>query len=478
MSTKYDVVIGLEIHAQMNTKTKMFCNCDNDSFEKTPNTNVCEVCMGFPGALPSINEEAVTKGINAGIALGCNIPAMSKFDRKHYFYPDSPKGFQITQYDQPVAIEGGIMITLADGSTKKIGIERLHLEDDAGKLIHSGFGTLVDFNRAGTPLMEIVSKPDIRSKEEASQYARMVQQIVRYVGSSDADMEKGMMRFDLNISIMPAGSTTFGTRVEVKNLNSFRSLEKAISFEIERQAAILEQGGQVDKETRGWDAEKEISESQRSKEAAADYRYFPEPDLPPVYVSAELVSKIKQTLPELPHQKKDRYIRVYGIDQEYARIISEDKSLATYFEAMVDCTNAYITVSNLFVTDLIGILNQQGKTINESAVSPKQLASLATLINDGILSSKMGKEVLATMVETGQDPQAIVEEKGLRQVTDSSALEQASREAIAELPKAAQDVRDGNVKAIGALVGLVMKKTKGQANPSQVNHILLNLLRN
>lgn len=477
MSTKYDVVIGLEIHAQMNTKTKMFCNCDNDSFEKTPNTNVCEVCMGFPGALPAINEDAVTKGINAGLALGCNIPAMSKFDRKHYFYPDSPKGFQITQYDQPVAIEGGITITLADGSTKKIGIERLHLEDDAGKLIHSGFGTLVDFNRAGTPLMEIVSKPDIRSKEEASQYARMVQQIVRYVGSSDADMEKGMMRFDLNISIMPAGSTTFGTRVEVKNLNSFRSLEKAISFEIERQAAILDQGGQVDKETRGWDAEKEISESQRSKEAAADYRYFPEPDLPPVYVSAELVSKLKQTLPELPHQKKDRYIHVYEIDQEYARIISEDKSLATYFEAMVDCTNAYITVSNLFVTDLIGMLNQQGKTINESAVSPKQLASLATLINDGILSSKMGKEVLAIMVETGQDPQAIVEEKGLRQVTDSSALEQASREAIAELPKAAQDVRDGNVKAIGALVGLVMKKTKGQANPGQVNHILLDLLR-
>lgn len=477
MSTQYEVVIGLEIHAQMNTKTKMFCNCDNDSFEKTPNTNVCEVCMGFPGALPAINEEAINKGINAGLALGCDIPAMSKFDRKHYFYPDSPKGFQITQYDQPIAVEGSIVITLADGTTKKIGIERLHLEDDAGKLIHSGVGTLVDFNRAGTPLMEIVSKPDIRSKEEASQYARMVQQIVRNVGSSDADMEKGMMRFDLNISIMPVGSTTFGTRVEVKNLNSFRSLEKAITFEIERQAEILASGGTIAKETRGWDAEKEISESQRSKEAAADYRYFPEPDLPPVYVSAELVSKLKQSLPELPHQKKDRYVRVYEIDQEYARIISEDKALAAYFEAMVDYTNAYITVSNLFVTDLIGLLNQQGKTINESAVSPKQLASLATLINDGILSSKMGKEVLTIMVETGQDPQTIVEEKGLRQVTDSSALEQASREAIAELPKAAQDVRDGNTKAIGALVGLVMKKTKGQANPGQVNHIILNILK-
>ncbi len=473
----YQPVIGLEIHAQMNTATKMFCNCDNDSFEKLPNTNVCEVCMGFPGALPAINEQAINKGINAGLALGCTIPAMSKFDRKHYFYPDSPKGFQITQYDQPIAVEGGITITLADGTTKRIGIERLHLEDDAGKLIHSSMGTLVDFNRSGTPLMEIVSKPDIRSKEEASQYARAVQQIVRYVGSSDADMEKGMMRFDLNISIMPVGSTTFGKRVEVKNLNSFRSLEKAITFEIARQAEILDSGGTIAQETRGWDADKEISESQRSKEAAADYRYFPEPDLPPIYVSAELISDLQKSLPELPHQKKDRYLHVYAIDIDYARIISEDKSLAAFFEAMVDCTNAYVTASNLFVTDLVGILNQQNKTIGESPVTPKQLANLATLINDGVLSSKMGKEVLAIMVETSQDPQVIVEEKGLRQVTDSTALEAACQEAIAESPKAAQDIRDGNPKAIGALVGIVMKKTKGQANPTQVNHILLDILR-
>lgn len=477
MNTAYEPVIGLEIHAQMNTQTKMFCNCDNDSFEKLPNTNVCEVCMGFPGALPAINEEAITKGIQAGLALGCKIPPMNKFDRKHYFYPDSPKGFQITQYDQPIAIDGGISITLADGSKKTIGIERLHLEDDAGKLIHSGLGTLVDFNRAGTPLMEIVSKPEIFSKEEASQYARAIQQIVRYVGASDADMEKGMMRFDLNISLKPVGSTTFGTRVEVKNLNSFKALEKAISYEIDRQTELLTSGGSVAKETRGWDAEKEISESQRSKEAAADYRYFPEPDLPPVYVSAELVTKIQKSLPELPAHKKERYLHVYAIDHDYARIISEDKALAAFFETMVDSTNAYVTASNLFVTDLLGILNQQHKSISESPVTPSQLASLATLINDGVLSSKMGKEVLAIMVETSKDPQTIIEEKGLRQVTDVGALEAASREAIAELPKAAQDIRAGNMKAIGALVGLVMKKTQGQANPTQVNRILQDLLR-
>ncbi len=477
MAQAYELVIGLEIHAQMNTKTKMFCHCDNSSFESLPNTNVCEVCMGFPGMLPTINEEAVIKGIKAGLALGCTIPAYSKFDRKHYFYPDSPKGYQITQFDQPIAINGEVEIDLADGTTKKIGIERLHLEDDAGKLIHSGMGTLVDFNRAGTPLMEIVSHPHLFSKEEASQYARMVQQIVRYSGASDADMEKGMMRFDLNISLRPAGTEAFGQRVEVKNLNSFRSLEKAIMFEMTRQAEILDSGGTIAKETRGWDAEKEITVSQRSKEAAADYRYFPEPDLPPIITTPEQIEHIHQSLPELPRAKRKRYTRVFSIDSDYARIISEDHSLAHYFEEMMNATNAYITASNLFISDLLGHLNQRGETIASSPIKPKQLAELASLINDGTLSSKMGKEVLLIMLETKQDAHTIVEEKGLRQVTDLASLETACQKAIEQLPKAAEDVRTGNDKAIGALVGIVMKETKGQANPGKVNQILLHMLR-
>lgn len=471
--TKYLVTIGLEIHVQMNTKTKLFCSCDNDSFGKPANTNVCEVCMGFPGTLPVTNSEAIKKGMLAGLALGCTIPPLCKFDRKHYFYPDLPKGYQVTQYDEPIAINGQIEL-----STKKIiGIERLHIEEDAGKLVHGAAGTMVDYNRACTPLMEIVSKPDISTKEEASEYARTIQQIMRYIGVSDADMEKGMMRFDLNISLRPDGSTALGNKVEVKNLNSFKFLEKAITFEIIRQSQLLDSGEVVKKETRGWDTEKEISESQRSKEDAADYRYFPEPDIPPFHISPEEVDALRLQLPELPKSRLERYHTVYSIDRDQARIISENLDFSEFFETVIANTTAHITASNLFTTVVIGYLNETGIGIKDLKLTAKQLASIATMISDNIISSKIAKDILKVMLETGEDAQVIMDEQGIKQVSDTDTLEKVCRAAIEAQPAAVADFKKGNTKAIGALVGFVMKETKGQANPGKVNQILSHLLR-
>lgn len=473
--SQYEVVIGLETHVQMNTKTKLFCNCDNNSFGKLANTNVCELCMGFPGTLPMPNEEAIKKGISAGLALNCTIPNFCKFDRKHYFYPDLPKGFQITQYDEPIAIEGYMEVE-ASGEKKRIGIERLHIEEDAGKLVHTGLGTMVDYNRAGTPLMEIVSRPDIRSKEEASEYAKSIQQIMRFIGVSDADMEKGMMRFDLNISLRPVGTESFGKKVEVKNLNSFRGLEKAITFEIDRQSKLLDNNDIVKQETRGWDADKEITESQRSKEVAADYRYMPEPDIPPFHITTEVIEKQRSLLPELPRAKRDRYRQVFGLDADQARIISENFDFSIFFETIMGFTNAHNTASNFFTTDVIGYLNQTNTSFAELKLKPQQLANLATLVNENAISSKMAKDVLKLMLETGKDPEVIIDEQGFKQISDQGTLEAACKAAIVALPNAVADIKKGNTKAIGALVGFVMKETKGQANPGKVNQIILHIL--
>lgn len=472
---QYEVVIGLEIHVQMNTKTKLFCTCDNNSFGKLANTNICQLCLAMPGTLPMPNEQAIKKGIAAGLALNCSIPPLCKFDRKHYFYPDLPKGYQITQYDEPVAVEGFVEIQI-EGQKKRIGVERLHIEEDAGKLVHSSTGTMVDYNRAGTPLMEIVSKPDIRSKEEASEYARNVQQIMRFIGVSDADMEKGMMRFDLNISLRPEGSSTLGKKVEVKNLNSFRGLEKAIVFEIDRQTKLLNNNEIIKQETRGWDADKEITESQRSKEIAADYRYMPEPDIPPFLITEAEVAEIRGQLPELPQAKLERYRQIFGMDQDQARIISQDFDLSKYLESMLTFTNANNTAINFLTTDIIGYLNQAHITLSGLKISPQQLATLATLVNENVLSSKMAKEVLKVMLETGKDPQVIIDELGFKQVSDNTTLEAACNAAIMALPNAVADLKNGNTKAIGALVGFVMKETKGQANPGKVNQILLQII--
>jgi aspartyl-tRNA(Asn)/glutamyl-tRNA(Gln) amidotransferase subunit B len=475
--TQYEIVVGLEIHCQINTKTKMFCRCSNDSFNEAPNSNVCPVCMGFPGQLPVINQEAVKKGVIAGLALNCNIPRFSKFDRKNYFYPDSPKGFQISQYDKPVAENGQIIIETSEGE-KTIGITRLHLEDDAGKLTHTAAGTLCDFNRAGTPLMEIVSEPDIRSIEEASAYAREIQKIMRYVNSSDADMEKGMMRFDLNISLRPQGTKPYGTKVEIKNLNSFQALEKAMEYEVKRQTKELEAGNSIPQETRGWNEVENKTISQRSKEEANDYRYFPEPDLPPLICEQDMVEALRQEfVGELPYQKRQRFQKEFQLSTEEIRILTETRAMADFFELANSIANNPKTVASFVTTILQKFLNEHEITLEETKVTAQHIGDLVKAIDSGTISNNTAKTtVFEAMFETGDLPDKIIEEKGLKQVSDTGLIEELCKKAIESNPKAIEDYKSGNEKALGALVGFIMKESKGQANPGLVNQTLKNLL--
>jgi aspartyl-tRNA(Asn)/glutamyl-tRNA(Gln) amidotransferase subunit B len=395
---EYEPVIGLEIHCRMSTKTKMFCRCSNIIFNEPPNSHVCPICMGFPGMLPLINEEAVKKAIKGALALGCSIPPFSKMDRKSYFYPDLPKGYQISQYDLPLSGKGKVTITLSDGFTKDIGITRLHIEDDAGKLTHRDGSTLVDFNRSGTPLMEIVSEPDIRSVEEASAYARQLQKVMRYVDASDADMEKGQMRFDINVSIRPKGKKKLGTKSEVKNLNSFRSLEKSIAYEIKRQIEVLEGGGKVVQETRGWDDNKEITVEQRTKEEAADYRYFPEPDIPPIVVTKEMIEEIKKEIPELHNAKADRYQSELKLSAQDANQLVGDANLAEYFEKALAVSNEPKKTANWLLSELMGLLKADGLTIQASKLSAENLGKLVRLIESGAISNKIAKDMKTTSI--------------------------------------------------------------------------------
>ncbi len=473
---EYEPVIGLEVHCRINTKTKMFCRCSNDIFNEKPNSHICPICTGFPGVLPLINEDAVKKGVKMALALGCSIPDFSKMDRKSYFYPDLPKGYQISQYDLPISEKGKITITLSDGSTKDIGITRLHLEDDAGKLIHTEGGTLVDFNRSGTPLMEIVSEPDIRSIEEASAYARQLQKIVRYVDSSDANMERGQMRFDINVSIRPKGQKEFGTRSEVKNLNSFRSLEKAIDYEIKRQIELVEGGGKVVLETRGWDDEKEITTSQRSKEEAADYRYFPEPDIPPIVITKEMIEEIKKEIPELADKKVDRYKSELGLSPQDANQLAGNSALAGYFEKAFEISGDAKKTSNWLLSELLGLLKSDGLTIAESKLSAKNLGKLVKLIVDGTITGKIAKDIFGEVYAGDLDPEKLVEEKGLKVMEDAGELEKICQEVMDRNPNIVADFKGGKEKAIGGLVGQVMGATKGTANPKAVNDILRKLL--
>lgn len=477
MNTEYEVIIGLEIHAQISSKTKMFCGCDNDSFGKEPNTNVCPVCMGFPGMLPVPNKDAVEKGVKAALALGCEIPLHSKFDRKNYFYPDLPTGFQISQFDEPVSVKGQVTIQTEAG-LKKVGITRLHLENDAGKLTHTGPNTLLDYNRAGTPLMEIVSEPDMRSAKEARAYAEAIQKILRYTKSSDCDMEKGMMRFDASVSLRPMGENKLYPRAEIKNLNSFRSLEAAIEYEIKRQKKMWQAGAPLATEqTVGWDDERATTELLREKESAADYRYFPEPDLPPLEITPEQVEAWKATLPELPDAKHQRLMAEWGITEAEATFYVEDPTLADFFEAVARESKNPKSASAFVGTLLIKRLRDANLSIENSPVSAQHLAQLIQLIDVGTISNNVAKStVMDAMMESGKTPQAIVDEQGLAQVSDSSALEALCQQAIAENPVAAQDVKEGKMKAMGALVGTVMKLSKGQANPQMVNTLLEKLL--
>lgn len=478
-----EAVIGLEIHVQVSTKTKMFCRCDNDSWDKEPNINTCPVCMGFPGQLPVVNKNAVEKGIKAALALGCEIPQKCKFDRKNYFYPDNPKGFQISQYDEPLSVNGEVDVVVGngdggDGRSVKIGVTRLHLEDDAGKLTHVRNGSLVDFNRAGTPLMEIVSEPDMRSAVEAGAYAREIQKIMRYVGSSEADMEKGMMRFDASVSIRPKGEKKLHHRAEIKNLNSFRALESAIDYEIERQKKLWKERKPLKNPvTMGWDDAKGQTFFMRDKEESDDYRYFPEPDIPPLVIDKKTVEKYRSEIPELPQVKKERYVKKLGLSEDDARILSDDPVLAAYFEEVVEKSEDPKRAVSFINTILMKHLREELISVKEQKVTAKMMAELIKLVKDGVISNNVAKgEVFEEMYLTGKHAEDIVKEKGLKQVSDGGAIETACKKVIAENPGPVEDVRGGKEKAIGFLVGMVMKEMKGQANPQMVNETLKKLI--
>jgi len=477
---EFEAVIGLEIHAQIATKTKMFCRCSTDSFNKKPNVNTCPVCMGFPGQLPVINEEAVRKGVIAALALNCEIPEYCKFDRKNYFYPDSPKGFQISQYDNPLSQNGFVDVEISGESSRriKVRVTRLHLEDDAGKLTHVRNGSLVDFNRAGEPLMEIVSEPDMHSGVEASAYAKEIQKILRYVGASEADMEKGMMRFDASVSIRPKGDLKLYPRAEIKNLNSFKSLESAIDYEIARQIALWEDGNSLKSPTTvGWSDEKQETYFMRDKEESDDYRYFPEPDLPPLYFDKKTIEKYKKELPELPNVKRKRYIAEIGISEDDARILSQDLELARYFEFVVAESGDVKKAVSFINTILMRHLKDELVSVDEQKVTAEMMVELIKLVNDGVISNNLAKsDVFEEMYETGKSPKQIVEEKGLKQVSDLSAIENVCKNVVEANPKSVSDIKAGKDKAIGFLVGLVMKEMKGQANPQIVNDILRKIL--
>jgi len=476
---KYEIVIGIEIHCQMNTKTKMFCGCSNDSFNAQPNSNVCPVCMGFPGQLPYTNKEAIKKGIKAGLALNCSIEETSAFDRKNYFYPDSPKGYQITQNYKPIAVKGHVDVKLDSGEIKSIGIHHMHLEEDAGKLTHTNQGSLVDFNRCGTPLMEIVTEPDMRSIEEASKLCREVQKIMRYSKSSDADMEKGMMRFDINVSIMEKGAKEFGTKVEVKNLNSFQSLERALDYEIKRQIEAKESNQEIFQETRGFNVDTGETTSQRSKESAYDYRYFPEPDLPIVKVETSQIEELKKEVAEKPLEKRERYQNEYSLAEDEVNVLSETLEIAQFFEEAVATSNDPKTSAAILTTYIVKFLNDNDLTISELKFDGKELGTLVNLIKDKTISFNIAKnKVISEMLETGKSAESIIEEKGLKQISDTGQITTWCQEAINNNPKAVEDFKNGNPKAIGALVGGVMKASKGQANPGLINKTLVELLNN
>lgn len=474
----YEAVIGLEIHAQIATKSKMFCRCSNDSFGKEPNINTCPVCTGFPGQLPVINEEAVHKGLIAAIALHCQIPSFSKFDRKNYFYPDLPKGFQISQYDQPISHNGWLEIE-ASGEKKRIRITRLHLEDDAGKLTHVPDGTLCDYNRSGIGLMEIVSEPDLRSAEEAAAYAKTIQNILRYVGASDADMEKGMMRFDASVSIRPKGETKLSPRAEIKNLNSFKSLEAAINYEIEHQIFLAEEGKPLDKHiTVGWTDDHQKTYFLREKEGADDYRYFPEPDLPPLVITPDFIEKLQKEIPELPNEKRDRYQTQWKLSPAEATFISSDSSLAKFFETVVAGSNDPKKSATFVATILVSRLKEEGITLHETKINPEALAKLIKLINEGKVSMNIAKnEVFEAMYKDGSDPEKFIQEHGLEVVNDTAELEKICKEVVEQNAQSIEDYKKGKKQAFFYLVGQVMKATKGKANAQAVTEMMEKLLQ-
>jgi aspartyl-tRNA(Asn)/glutamyl-tRNA(Gln) amidotransferase subunit B len=476
---KYQVVIGLEVHTQLTTNTKIFCGCST-RFGAQPNSQTCPVCLGFPGALPVLNRKVVDFAIRAGLATNCSIAPRSIFARKNYFYPDLPKGYQISQFDLPICLNGHLDIDV-DGERKRIGITRIHMEEDAGKLVHAdlpgvGDDSCVDLNRACTPLLEVVSEPDMRSPEEAIAYLKKLHQIVVYLGICDGNLEEGSFRCDANVSLMPVGSTTFGTRAELKNINSFRFIKQAIEYEMERQAEILDEGGRIIQETRLFDPNTGTTRSMRGKEEAHDYRYFPDPDLVPVIVDDAWIAEVRASLPELPEAKRARFAAEHGLPEYDAEVLAASRELAEYFEATVALFAQPKTVSNWVMGEVTRALNEDGKGIADSPVTPKRLSDLLKLVEQGTISGKIAKAVFDEMYKTGKEPAAIVAEKGLVQVSDTGAIEAIIDEVLAKEAGQLAEYRSGKDKLFGFFVGQVMRASKGKANPALVNELLLKKL--
>jgi aspartyl-tRNA(Asn)/glutamyl-tRNA(Gln) amidotransferase subunit B len=472
---KYEAVIGLEVHAQMLTRSKMFCAC-SAKFGEAPNSQTCPVCLGLPGALPVLNRRAVELAVRTALALGCTIAPRCRFARKNYFYPDLPKNYQISQYEQPLA-EHGVLEFTAGGAPRRVGIKRLHVEEDAGKLVHAGAmgraeSSLVDLNRCGVPLMEIVSEPDLRTPEEAAEYLRQLRAILMYLEVCDGNMEEGSLRCDANISLRPAGATALGVKTEVKNMNSFRNLQRALEFEIQRQTKLLDAGEPVVQETRLWDADGGITLSMRGKEEAHDYRYFPEPDLVPLAPPPEWIEQIRRSLPELPEARRARFASQYALPDYDARVLTDSRARADYFEAVVRQGADPKQAGNWVKDELLGLLNKEGKAIEESPISPERLGEMLILLKKGSITGKMAKAVFEEMYATGKAPGDIVREKGLTVMTDTGALEAILDEVIAQNPAAVAELKAGKAGSKNFLVGQVMKKTQGKADPQLVNALL------
>ena len=473
---EYEVVIGCEVHVELKTKTKIFCSCPTD-FGGEPNTHVCPVCLGLPGTLPVLNKKVLEYAIKAGLAMNCEIAHFSKFDRKNYFYPDLTKAYQISQFDLPICKNGYIDIETSEGK-KKIGITRIHMEEDAGKLVHQGAtittsaGSLADYNRAGVPLIEIVSEPDMRSAEDVLAFLTNLKAIIEYTGVSDARMEQGSLRCDVNLSLRPAGQKEFGTRAEIKNLNSFRAVERVIKYEIDRQTDILESGGKVVQETRTWDDGKGMTFSLRSKEDSDEYRYFPEPDLTPIIVTDAYIEELRASLPELPQVKRARMIEEDGLPEYDAGVITASKALADFYDGVRAHYDDAKKISNWIMVELLAKVNAEGMELEAVKIQPEQMAALLKLVDSGDISGKIAKKVFAEMFATGKDPADIIKEQGLVQISDEGALKEMVSHVVEANPKSVEDYKAGKTKAMGFLVGQIMKQSRGQANPAVINKLL------
>ena len=469
---KYEVVIGLEVHAQLLTETKMFCRCST-KFGSEPNSQTCPVCIGMPGVLPVMNRKAVEYAILTGLATNCRIAPYSRFARKNYFYPDLPKNYQISQYELPLC-ENGFVEIVVDDEVKRIGITRIHMEEDAGKNIHEERGdhSFVDLNRTGVPLMEIVSEPDLRSPGEASEYMKKLRAILRYLGVCDGNMEQGSLRCDANVSIRPVGQNEFGTRAELKNINSFKFVEKALEYEIKRQVSVIEDGGRIIQETRLWDSAAGVSRSMRSKEEAHDYRDFPEPDITPILVSQEWIDEIKAKLPELPDEKRKRFIGQHSLPEYDAELLTSEKAIADWYERVVESGGQPKVVANCMMGDLMRLLNEENKSVDALLFGPAQMVGMLKLIDDDTISGKIAKTVFEEMYRTGKNAGDIVKEKGLVQISDTSEIEMAVDEVLAKSASEVERFKAGDEKLMGFFVGQVMKATKGKANPKMLNDLL------